>query len=357
MILTDLLSEYKYVYELLKPCEKYFSTCENLIINFFDNSTNTLYPHSSADISPDLMVPLYNFEKVYNNAYIIISQMLVLSPPLHRAIAKLEDFTINNPALNGDILSFIKYFQIVNENTNEIILEQDNMTRKATYLTRLIGLLLKSIHNYHTLLGYYHQFATIDEMLFEHVPDSVVSSDKYNRIELYSQKPSLNMDSFIDDVKNLSSFICQFELIMAPENSSYKIYTQRIESGSLRIVWGSNTIELSGISDILKAISDGIRIFRFTSAEKRLKNEEARALKLQNDEKELAIINSQINSIAQITGLSSENPDDVEKLQKLCLPIVRYLYSNPVGSIGDYNYDINNDLKLIETTFNTNTES
>ncbi|MBD5501828.1 MAG: hypothetical protein HDR10_11620, partial [Lachnospiraceae bacterium] len=142
-----------------------------------------------------------------------------------------------------------------------------------------------------------------------------------------------------------------FELIMTPENGSCKVYTQRIESGSLRIVWGSNTIELSGISDIIRAISDGIRMFRLTTPEKRLKDEKARTLKLQNDEKELAIINSQIASVARITGLSSEKPEDIEKLQKLCLPLVRYLYSNPVGVIGDYSYNFDNELKLIESAY------
>ena len=47
-------------------------------------------------------------------------------------------------------------------------------------------------------------------------------------------------------------------------------------------------------------------------------------------------------------GLSNENPDDVEKIQKLCLPIVRYINNNPVGQIGDYEYDLTHELKLLE---------
>lgn len=94
-------------------------------------------------------------------------------------------------------------------------------------------------------------------------------------------------------------------------------------------------------------------MFRLTSSEKKSMDENTRTIKLENDKKELAIINSQIKNIAQLTNLSIDNPEDVEKMQKLCLPLVRYIYSNPVGSVGDYKYDLNNDLKLIETIYDS----
>ena len=145
---------------------------------------------------------------------------------------------------------------------------------------------------------------------------------------LRSMKPLLDFNSFADDIKYLASFIGQFESIMGEnlKNEKAKIYTQRIENGSLRIVWGSLTIELTAISSIIRAISEGIRMFRMTSVEKRATKENIRTRKLENDERELAIINSQIRNIAQYTGLSPENPDDIEKMQKLCLPLIRYIY-------------------------------
>lgn len=293
---------------------------------------------------------------VFNMSYTHISKIVGLCYPFYASMAKLEEYNFNIPFLKLQVNNFLKNGHTVIGAFNSIIYEQSYGMKTKVLLPALISPLRELISNYDALRRYYFQLKGLDELLFENIPDIDAKSEKYNRIELHSLKPSLDMDSFIDDVKNLSIFICQFELIMTPENGSCKIYTQRIESGSLRIVWGSNTIELSGISDIIKAISDGIRTFRLTSAEKRLKNEEARTSKLQNDEKELAIINSQIKTVARITGLSSEEPADVEKLQKLCLPLVRYLYGNPVGSIGGYKYDINNELKLITSVFDTSTE-
>lgn len=359
MILTDLLSEYKYVYEALLPCADYFLTCDSLINNFFTDISKIVGPYyqkSSPSVSENNTM-IDSIIDVFNTSYADISKLVGLCYSFYKAMAKLEEYNFNVPILNLDVRNFLKSGHAVINATNSIIYEESYGMKTKALLPNLILPLLELIKDYHSLRNYYIQLKDLDELLFENMPDIDPKSDKYNRIELHSLKPSLDMDSFIDDVKNLSSFICQFELIMTPEHENYKIYTQRIESGSLRIVWGSNKIELSSISDIIKVLSDGIKMFRLTSAEKELKKEEARALKLQNDEKELAIINSQISSVAQITGLSSEEPSDVEKLQKLCLPLVRYLYSNPVGTIGNYKYDINNELKLIESTFGVDTES
>ena len=298
-----------------------------------------------------------NIRKAFNNSYSNISSLVGYSYPLYGAMTKFENYNFKIPALKSCIESFLINGHAVIDSTNAIISAESYGMRTQALLPSLISPLQALMLDYYSLYQHYTQLKDLDEMLFEKIPTINSKTGEYNRIELRSLKPSLDTDSFLDDLRNLSSFICQLELIKTKENNSCKIYTQRIESGSLRIVWGSTTIELSAISDIIRALSDGIKMFRLTSSEKSLKNEEARSLRLQNDEKELAIINSQINSIAQTTGLSPEEPVDVEKLQKLCIPLIRYLYSNPVGSIGNHKYDINEELRLITTTFNAETES
>lgn len=62
---------------------------------------------------------------------------------------------------------------------------------------------------------------------------------------------------------------------------------------------------------------------------------------MENDAKELAIINSQINTIANYLHLSPSSPEDAEKIQRLCLPLIRYINNNPVGIVGDYKYNLN----------------
>ena len=121
-----------------------------------------------------------------------------------------------------------------------------------------------------------------------------------------------------------------------------------MESGSLRLVFGSNTVELPSISEIIRAITDAIRTFRLTSVEKEALQESTRKQKLENDARQLSIINSQIKTLCHTLGLSSDDPGDVEKIQKLCLPVIRYINNNPVGQVGDYKYDLTQDLKLLE---------
>lgn len=359
MILTDLISEYKYVYETLDPCADYFSTCTELINKFFTELSKLFAPYyKETNPTDSVRIKLIdNIRTTFNNSYLGVSNLVRHSYPLYGAMVKFEEYEFKIPALKSSIDSFLKNGHAVMDSTNKIISAESYGMRTQSLLPDLIMPLQVLMQDYSSLCRHYTQLKDLDEILYEKIPNADSKIDGYNRIELRSLKPSIDMDSFLNDLRYLSSFICQLELIKTTENSSCKIYTQRIESGSLRIVWGSTTIELSSISDIIRALSDGIKMFRLTSSEKKLKNEEARALKLQNDEKELSIINSQINSLAQITGLSSEEPADKEKLQKLCLPLVRYLYNNPVGSIGNHKYDINEELKLIATTFSPETES
>lgn len=285
-------------------------------------------------------------KEAYDNAYSSITKMITLSFPFYGAMSKLETYKFKTQPLQEDVLAFLGHGHDVMDSTNEIITSQLSGMKTNALLPKLIVPLRKLTSSYYALLKYQEQFSGIDETLFEKIPSDDPS--QYNRIELRSLKPTIDMDSFSRDIAYLSSFITQLELIMSSEGNSCKILTQRIESGSLRIVWGSTTIELKSISDIVKAISEGIRLFRLTAPEKRLKEEQVRELKLQNDEKELAIINSQIKNIAQITGLSADNPEDTEKLQKLCLPLIRYMNNNPIGMVDDYKYNLSNDLKLIE---------
>lgn len=37
MILSDILSDYQYVSSVLEPCHAYFSTCDELINNYFSS--------------------------------------------------------------------------------------------------------------------------------------------------------------------------------------------------------------------------------------------------------------------------------------------------------------------------------
>lgn len=85
--------------------------------------------------------------------------------------------------------------------------------------------------------------------------------------------------------------------------------------------------------------------------EKRLLEETVKSMSLDNDAKALTIINSQIDTIAEKIGLNSQVPEDKETLQRLCLPLVRCINNNPVGRIGDFEYNLTTDIKLLENYY------
>ena len=64
--------------------------------------------------------------------------------------------------------------------------------------------------------------------------------------------------------------------------------------------------------------------------------------------KKLSIINSNIDNIIDKLGLDKSNPEDIEKIQLLCLPLIDYLNSNPIGSINGVTYDLTNEILLLE---------
>ena len=355
MIFTDIIEDYQYVYDTLISCNNYFSTCNDLLINYISSmSSATSYYFKLTSVNDAVKNNLISkLSDTYQNAYATITKMITLSFPFYGSMSKLENFNFKNDILKEDVNDFLKYGYAVMEATNEIITAQLPGMKSDALLPKLIKPLQNLLHSYYMLINYSSHLHKIDKLLFEAIPEINDNIDKYNIIELHSMKPLTDFSSFAEDIKSLSSFINQFELLMKFNSENAKIYTQRIENGSLRIVWGSHTIELTAISDIIKSICEGIRMFRLTSAEKRAMDENTRSIKIENDKKELAIINSKIKDIAQITNLSPDKPEDIEKLQKLCLPLIRYIYSNPVGTIGEYKYDLNTDLKLIETVFDS----
>ena len=153
------------------------------------------------------------------------------------------------------------------------------------------------------------------------------------------------------DVNLLSSFIGNLEIILSKNENYTPILTRKVETGSLRIVWSGTTIEISCVSDIIRVITDAIRTFRLTGVEKTIKKEEARSMKLDNDCKSLTIINTQIEKIAEIVNLDPSSPEDKETLQRLCLPLIKYINNNPIGRIGDFNYNLSHEIQLLEDTY------
>lgn len=350
MVLSDLVSEYYYVKNVLDPCEEYFLTCNNIIDGYFSSISehaNNYFKLSS--VSEGHKNTLINgLSGAYAQTYNQITKLITLSFPFYGALAKLEVKRFSSPLLEENVNEFLSYGNSVMTATNNIITAQLPGMKTQMLLPALVSPLQKLMMSYHSLTQLYSHMNSADQVIMEKLPDEVVNDERYNTIELRSYKNSSSLEDYSKDLHLLFSFLSQLEIVSKTEHEDSRIYLRKLESGTLRLVFGSNTIELSSISAIIRAISDAIRTFRLTSAEKELMQENARKQQIENDAKALSIINSQIKQICKATGLSSDNPEDVEKIQKLCLPVVRYINNNPIGQVGDYKYDLTHDLKLLE---------
>lgn len=350
MVLSDLVSEYYYVKNILDPCKDYFTTCNDIIDNYFSSisryANNYFKAASITEAHKNNLIS--GLSNTYSETYNQITKLITLSFPFYGALAKLETYKFSNPLLKENVLEFLNYGQSVMESTNKIITAQLPGMKTEMLLPELISPLQKLMRTYHTLTQLYSHLHSADEIIMEKLPESVVEDERYNTFELRSYKKNISLDDYSKDLHSIFLFISQLEVLKKADEITPCIYLRKIESGSLRLAFGSNTIELNSISDIIRSITEGIRTFRLTSVEKSAMAENTRKLRIENDTKELSIINSQIKTLCETLNLSSENPEDVEKIQKLCLPIVRYINNNPIGKAGDYKYDLTHELELLE---------
>lgn len=357
MILSDLSQDYLYVCERLKPCSTYFGKCHEIIDTYFSSITKNVdqyfkQPSPNELHKTNLITKLSN---LYKNIYNETTELITVSFSFYNALTELKSYKSKNNLLNIEIQDFIITGEQVMNVTNNIVRAQLSGMKEQMLLSDLINLLQKLTQEYDFFITIYSHIKYIDQILMTKIPDEVVNDPNYNSIELISYKENMTLEEYSLSLKQLSSFFTQIELLKKNEDNNPKIYIRKLESGSLRLIFGSNTFELDSISDIIRAITDGIRSFRLTTVEKQKLAEENRSKKLENDAKELCIVNSQIKSICEIMGLSNDNPEDKEKIQKLCLPMVRYINNNPIGKINNYYYDITTDMKLLEDFyFDTN---
>lgn len=139
--------------------------------------------------------------------------------------------------MTESVNGFLNYGNSVMTATNNIITTQPPGIKTQMLLPALISPLQNLMVSYYSLTQLYSHMNSADQVIMEKLPDEVVNDERYN------------------------------------------------------------TIELSSISTIIRAISDAIRTFRLTSAEKALMQENARKQQIENDAKSLSIINSQIKQI------------------------------------------------------------
>lgn len=351
MVLNDITNDYLFVFSKLENCKQYFEICLELKDYYFHNiscSITKYFQNYGVSNSKDTLSS--ELSTTLSKCFTLITKLNSASYDFFSCLAILNAKEYCSNDINLQIKELNAYAQKTIGSVNAIIEAQVAEFKKQNLLEDFFYYSEKLLNTYNTIRHNYYLFFSLDKALLEPLPANV-NEDEISIIELRSYKTSNLLNDYVQDLSNISSFITQFELLSKSDDSSKQIYLRKFESGSLRIVLSGKTIELSGIPEIIKAITDGIRTFRLTKFEAEHQKEQTRKLKLENDEKELAIINSQISVICNTLGLSKDNPEDCEKIQHLCLPLVRYIHNNPVGKIGDLSYDITSEVKLLEDCY------
>lgn len=288
-----------------------------------------------------------------DSVYSAVLHLNSQSRELYKCTVLLENKQISNPALFNECSAFIDSINLVMDIICKIIELQLGDFKKSGVCNDLLDALTTflSHHNYIVLLCDHVTY--IEKSLYEPLPKGV-EENEINLLEIKSAKECYDFMTYSDDIQNLSKFLTRFEMIKAP-GTSRVIFTRKIENGSLRVVLGSKEIELSCIKDIVDALVSAIRSFAFLPSDLRLKKLEEETKQIENenahkdlDAKKFTMINSQIDILIDKLGLDKNNPEDREKIQLLCIPLVNYLDSNPVGSINGMTYDLSHELHLIE---------
>lgn len=342
MILNDLEKEYRFLLENIADNIEFISACHTMAeryarFEFVTNLSEKIHIDSEfknkalSDLFPSIAEINSSIHKSYEYMLAMRSQ-------------ELSDLS------RSEFDQASKLFDQIVDLTNEIIMDKMENTFDVTIVNRLNNCVTNYLSLVDTISVKYNFLIKLEKVFFEPLPENI-SEESLISLEIRSDKKNIDVSSYAQDLTLISQFITRIESLLDPE---VPVYTRRIESGSLRIVWSGGTVEISCISDIINAIISGIRSLAFLPSDIRMRKQEAEKAELENEtlrtentSRKLAIINSQIDIIAEKLGLDKNNPEDVEKIQQLCLPLIGYLENNPVGHINGTEYDINEKIRLL----------
>ncbi len=350
MLLHDYTNEYKKLCSLLDECNNYIRSLEELIETYSAGIIRyTNYLFTSNDSSKNT----YTANKIVEETKKTYSSVKIVNANAMNfliAIGKIISYPFDNELLKEKIKNYSSLSYSSVELVSKIIVLDQSGVQEGSHIKELIDISHKLILEYYALYQTNEQLVQMEQNLLEPLPDGI-DIGRIKTLELRSQKHSIGFSEFAKDLSLLSTFLEQLDIILCKKDNYTPIFTRKIETGSLRIVWSGGTFELTSISDIIRAIANAIKSFRLTGIEKRIEKEKADSLRLDNEAKALAIINTQIDKITEILDLDSSNPEDKETIQRLCLPLIKYINNNPIGCIGDFNYNLSNEVQLLEDTY------
>lgn len=372
MVLNDVTTEYQSLIDVLEKynTENSFINSALYIINTYHakiNNTSSTYIHSAKssrdadNLVSDIRSITGNYAQyiAYMNSGIRNTTLLISElQAIDFQSASIQEYADAICECLNNLLDIIETYSAAKINNHDTSFALFDLIDEADHFKGL----------YTTVVSNGEFLASVEDELLDAPPDYIDEEQQIYTLDVRSYKPSSNLSTFVSDLQLLVDSLSQMESVLLPGEGS-AIFLRKIESGSLKALLGSTKIDISIFPDIISSLSQAIHTFRMTPGEKEQlkantnKTEadanksyaeaqliEAQAKKVQIETKatELQIINSQIDFLIDRLGLDASSPENREKIQQLCIPVLKFLESNPKGQFNDYKYDISEKVQLLE---------
>jgi len=336
MILNDIIEEYEFVYDTLKPCNDYFQQADVLITQYFSKISSATSKYFKANSSSDTYrnALVSELASGISSAFNQITTLITLSYEFYGSLRILKTHDYKNKELQFLINDFIENSQKSISATNSIIKAQLQGMKTEELLTDLIEPLQTTIKDYHTLVNLYSQFNTAGTLLLESLPEHIQDSTDYSDISIGSSTKS---DSFEDITSSISEFGNIVELIGRIKNAdvSDRYYIRKIETGSLVIVITGTTISIVAIIKFIDFCFKKYVEYRKALLEIKTMKQEV----LKND----------LEVIKQLLEISSDASECNELIERATESAFNYFKRNPIFKLNEILYDTGEKIKLLNS--------
>lgn len=366
MVFNDITSDYATFMNLLDMCstETSYIGASLILINQYHSkmtllSKTFLVSPKTQQPRDSLIAGLSSLEKDFSEQIAIMSSSMRDATKL---ISQIETMNFSSNYLKKIAAHFCQSLNTLMDITEEYSSNKIKGTHNISTFFKLIDELEHFNELHIQIYNICDLFKNIEPELLQNIPlDETNNNYEFYYLDIRSFKPESNIASFTDDLKLLADCLQHLERLVCP-SENHCIYMRKIESGSLKAMFGSSKIDFSIFPDLITSISNAIKTWRLTPVERKKTQAETDKLKaeteliysqteaqrIQNESSKMAILTSQIDYLCEKLSLDPQNAENREQIQKFCLPLVTYIEHNPIGSFNGTNYDVSREVHLLE---------
>ena len=366
MVLSDVIEDYESFIDLINANsgeDSFITSALSIIERYHDKITQgaDLYLKSAKNTEDKdvLARKLRSLESSFPVQLPTFTHALSRIPAPAAGIEKIEFRSPTIRDLAKEICDRLNaLMDLINEYVTNKMLEKNN---SGTFFA-IIDELQEFKNVYIEIVGNYDFLKKTEEELLEKLPEDTKDESCVTILDIRSLKPSNNLAAFSSDLALLTQCFDALERLYKV-GSQTSIVTQKIESGSLKGLFASDKVDFTIFPDLISSISNAIKSFRLTPAEKKkieaetrklnaeasLAEAEAEKMHIQTEGMRVAIARKQIEFLSDKLQIDvKEHPEMREQMEQFCIPLISYLESNPIGAVNGVPYNLSEHVNLIE---------